>query len=218
MDKQDPKTVPGTGRIEAFSDGVLAIIATLLVLNLEAPKLDDLSTNGVLRALLPLLPPFISFAFSFFSIAIFWVNHHHFFATVKRTDWKLLWYNNLLLFWLAVLPFTTSLIGEHPTVPVIVALYALNMGLATASFSLMENHVFFLASLLPANIPQQEQDKEFKRSKIGALAYAVAIIVALIFVYAALVLLVLIPFYFIVPNLLARNPQPRNKSSQKESA
>jgi len=213
MDKQDSQTVPGTGRIEAFSDGVLAIIATLLVLNLEAPKLDDLSTSGVLRALWPLLPPFISFAFSFFSVAIFWVNHHHFFATIKRTEWKLLWYNNLLLFWLAVLPFTTSLIGEHPTIPVVVALYALNMGLATASFSLMENHVFFLSRLLPDSIPQQEQDKEFKRSKIGALAYAVAIIVALVFVYAALVLLILIPFYFIVPNLLARNPQPEKESS-----
>ncbi|CAN5628504.1 hypothetical protein BH10CHL1_BH10CHL1_02610 [soil metagenome] len=205
QDSHESPTVPGTGRIEAFSDGVLAIIITLLVLNLKVPTLKDLSTRAVLQALVPLLPHFISFAFSFFSVAIFWVNHHHFFATIKRTDWRLLWYNNVLLFWLAVVPFTTSFIGEHPTTPAVVAIYALNMCMASAAFSLMENHVFSAERLLPENIGQADQHKEFKRSLAGTISYGIATILALLYVYAALILLIIIPIYFITPNLLARD-------------
>ncbi len=211
QDSHASATVPGTGRIEAFSDGVLAIIVTLLVLNLKVPALKDLSTRAVLQALVPILPHFISFAFSFFSVAIFWVNHPHFFATIKRTDWRLLWYNNLLLFWLAVVPFTTSFIGEHPTTPAVVALYALNMCLASAAFSLMENHVFSAERLLPDSIGQADQHQEFRRSLAGTVSYGIATILALLYVYAALVLLVIIPIYFIIPNLLAPNARQTNE-------
>ncbi|MFN8495096.1 MAG: TMEM175 family protein [Caldilineaceae bacterium] len=211
MAEQKAETVPGTLRLEAFSDGVLAIIVTLLVLDLKAPQFHDFSTRAVLRDLVPVLPPFVSFAFSFFSVAIFWVNHHHFFATVKRTDWRLLWYNNLLLFWLAVVPFTTSLIGAHPTVPAVVAIYALNMCLASSSFSLMRDYVFFRSRLLPDDIEQHKQRQEFKRSLVGPIAYAVAAGVALLYVYAALLLLILIPLYFIIPNLLVREAPQTNE-------
>jgi uncharacterized membrane protein len=212
MDEQETRTVPGTGRLEAFSDGVLAIIVTLLVLDLKVPALQDLSTRAVLHALVPVLPPFISFAISFFAVAIFWVNHHHFFAIIKRTDWRLLWYNNLLLFWLAVVPFTTSFLGQHPTVPTVVAIYAFNLCLASLAFSLMENHVFSAERLLPKSIAQDDQRKEFKRSLTGTISYAVATVVAFIYVYAALALLILIPIYFIAPNLLVRNPTEESRS------
>lgn len=209
MAKQDLEAVPGTGRLEAFSDGVFAIIVTLLVLNLRTPKLDNSSTQAVLRALLPVVPPFISFAFSFFTVAIFWVNHHHFVAPIMRTDWRLMWYNNLLLFWLAVVPFTTSFIGEHPTAPLVVAIYALNMCLVAASFCLLEYHVFVRAHLLPKSVEQVEEQRELRRSLIGVGSYATATVLALLYVYAALILLILIPVYFIVPNLLVRtSPSP----------
>src|SRR6185436_4774383 len=100
--------VSGTSRMEAFSDGVTAIVVTLLVFHLAVPKLHDPTSSELWHELGVLTPKFISFAVSFFTVAIFWVNHHHFMHRVTHTDWKLLWLNNLLLFWLTTVPFTTA--------------------------------------------------------------------------------------------------------------
>ncbi len=129
--------IEGTGRIEAFSDGVLAIIVTLLIFEVRVPALTDLSNQGVFRALLGIAPKGMSFAISFFTVAIFWVTHHHVFSRISHSNWKLLWFNNVLLFWLAIVPFTTALIGDHPTQPIVVSLYALILCLAALTFWLM---------------------------------------------------------------------------------
>src|SRR5690349_11943146 len=137
MDSQ-PRRIPGTGRIEAFSDGVIAIIVTLLIFEVRLPEVaPNASSDEMLRAFESIAPKLGSFAVSFFTVAIFWVNHHMFFAGVSHTDWKLLWANNLLLFFLAIVPFTTAVLGDHLGQPIAVAIYALNLGLAGASFTLM---------------------------------------------------------------------------------
>src|SRR2546425_782379 len=105
----EKEKVMSTQRIEAFSDGVFAIIVTLLVLDLKVPDLPQQITNQeTLQALFNLAPQFISFVLSFFILCIFWVNHHQFFHTIKTADRKLLWLNNLLLFWLCFIPFPTA--------------------------------------------------------------------------------------------------------------
>jgi uncharacterized membrane protein len=86
----NPQIVEGTARLEAFSDGVMAIIVTLLIFEVHVPALTDLSIPGVLTALFGLAPKLISFAVSFFTVAIFWVNHHRFFSRINHSDWKLL--------------------------------------------------------------------------------------------------------------------------------
>ena len=88
--------IEGTVRVEAFSDGVMAIVITLLIFEVHVPALTDFSQRAVLKALLSIAPKAISFAISFFTVAIFWVNHHHIFSMVTHTNWKLLWYNNML--------------------------------------------------------------------------------------------------------------------------
>ena len=203
MEKHDnPQLIEGTTRIEAFSDGVMAIIVTLLIFEVHVPTLTDLSVPGVLTALLGIAPKIISFAVSFFTVAIFWVNHHHFFSRITHSDWKLLWYNNALLFWLTIVPFTTAFIGDYPTNPVVVSIYGFNLCLAALGFTLMGRHVFFNSDLMDQAIPLGERWREFQRSWLGVVLYGFAGITAFGFVYAALVILAIIPFIYVVPYLL----------------
>lgn len=95
------------GRLEAFSDGVLAIVLTIMVLELKVPHGE---TIGALR---PLLPVFLSYVLSFVYIAIYWNNHHHLFQAVRRVSGPVLWANLHLLFWLSLLPFVTAWVGEN---------------------------------------------------------------------------------------------------------
>lgn len=95
------------GRMEAFSDGVIAIIITIMVLELRPPE------EGTLAALLPLLPKFLSYILSFVFIGIYWNNHHHLLQAAKGVNGSILWANMHLLFWMSTIPFTTSWMGEH---------------------------------------------------------------------------------------------------------
>jgi uncharacterized membrane protein len=104
-------------RLEAFSDGVLAIIITIMVLELEIPHEDELA------ALIPLLPKFLSYILSFTFIGIYWNNHHHLFQAVKHIRGSNLWANLHLLFWLSLVPFCTAWMGENNFSTVPVALY-----------------------------------------------------------------------------------------------
>lgn len=182
----------------------MAIIVTLLIFELRVPILNDLANQTVLAALWTLAPKIISFAVSFFTIAIYWVNHHHFFSRITHTDWKLLWANNLLLFWLTVVPFTTAFIGDYPTQPVVVSAYAFVLGMGALSFSLMGYYAFFIGNLLPDSIPLSERRMEWKRTWWGIVFYFTAAIVAFGSVYVALIIVAVLPFLYVVPNLMRR--------------
>jgi uncharacterized membrane protein len=105
------------GRLEAFSDGVLAIIITIMVLELKAPREPELS------ALRPLIPVFLSYVLSFVFIGIYWNNHHHLLQAVRHVNGRVLWANLHLLFWLSLTPFVTSWMGESRFAPWPVAAY-----------------------------------------------------------------------------------------------
>jgi uncharacterized membrane protein len=201
-----PRHIEGTDRVEAFSDGVMAIIMTLLIFELRVPTITDFSLSGAFAALLAIAPKFISFAVSFITIAIFWVNHHHFFSRITHTDWKLLWFNNMLLFWLTVVPFTTAFVGDYPTLPVAVFVYGLTLFFAALSFTLMGQYVFFKSKLLSETIPTSERRREWMRSWLGTGLYALASILAFVYAQAALFILAIIPMLFLVPNLLQELP------------
>jgi uncharacterized membrane protein len=109
----------GKGRLEAFSDGVFAIIITIMVLELKVPHGDDLSS------LKPLLPVFLSYVLSFVNIGLYWNNHHHLFQAVTRINGRVLWMNLLLLFWLSMFPFMTAWMGENHFSTWPVALYGI---------------------------------------------------------------------------------------------
>lgn len=101
-----------TNRLEAFSDGVIAIIITVMVFDLKVQSIDD--TNSFNQSLIRLLPNFLSYAISFLMLAIMWVSHHQLFNEIKHSDAKLLWLNIHLLFWMSLVPFGTHVVGATP--------------------------------------------------------------------------------------------------------
>jgi len=118
----------GKGRLEAFSDGVIAILITIMVLELKVPQ-------GInLAALLPLIPIFLSYVLSFVFLGIYWNNHHHLFQAVQRVDGRVLWANLHLLFWLSLIPFVTAWMGENSFTAWPVALYGVVLLLAAIAY------------------------------------------------------------------------------------
>jgi len=120
-----------SNRVEAFSDGVIAIIITIMVLELRPPHIPDLA------ALRPLLPVFVSYAMSFVFVGIYWSNHHHLFQAVEHVNGGVLWANLHLLFWLSLIPFVTAWIGETHFAAWPVALYGLVLVMAAIAYTIM---------------------------------------------------------------------------------
>jgi len=128
------QTLP-LNRIEIFSDSVFAIIITLLVLEIKLPELETANVSEHLTvSLFYLLPKIVSYIISFITVAIFWVSHYHLFNHMKHSDHGLLWLNNLLLLFLAFIPFPTGLIGSFPGEPLAVVLYGLVLFLSSLNF------------------------------------------------------------------------------------
>jgi len=122
-------------RLEAFSDGVLAIIITIMVLELKAPHTAELS------ALKPLLPVFLSYVLSFIYLAIYWNNHHHLLHSTKEVSGGILWANMHLLFWLSLFPFATSWIGENHVAPIPTAAYGFVLLMAALAYFILERAI-----------------------------------------------------------------------------
>jgi uncharacterized membrane protein len=191
--------LPSTTRLEAYSDGVFAIITTLLILEIRVPHLTDLTPEAVLAGLHPLIPKFISFTVTFFTISIFWVNHHHFFNHIRHIDWKLLWLNVLFLFFLCILPFTTAFIGDYSDSGMVVAIYSVNMVFCGASFTYMGYYAFLRANLSTNEISRKQMKSELHKGLIGLSTYLLTAGIAFLYRPLALVILFLIPLLFVVP-------------------
>lgn len=122
-------------RLEAFSDGVLAIIITIMVLEIKVPHGNDFA------ALQPLIPVVISYILSFIYIGIYWNNHHHMMHTVKHVSGSILWANLHLLFWLSLVPFTTGWIGENHFAPIPMAVYGIVLLMAAIAYFVLQNQI-----------------------------------------------------------------------------
>jgi len=119
------------GRLEAFSDGVLAIIITIMVLELKVPE------KGNIKALIPLLPKFLSYVLSFVFLGIYWNNHHHLWQVVEKVSGSVLWANLHLLFWLSLIPFVTGWMGENQFATIPVAVYGFVLWMSALAYYLM---------------------------------------------------------------------------------
>ncbi|HEX2617050.1 MAG TPA: TMEM175 family protein [Flavobacteriales bacterium] len=115
---------PGTERLLAFSDGVIAIIITLMILEVHLPELPEGARGvAVWQAFGAMLPKLLAYVLSFVLLAVFWVNHHTLFASVKHSSHPLLWHNCHVLFWASMVPLATAFLGDHPTLPEATAIY-----------------------------------------------------------------------------------------------
>src|ERR1044071_2667541 len=125
----------GKGRLEAFSDGVIAIIITIMVLEMKVPH------GATLSDLKPVLPVFLSYVLSFVNVGIYWTNHHHLLHACRQVTGGVLWANLLLLFWLSLMPFTTGWMGENHFAALPTALYGLDLFLAANSYLVLQRAI-----------------------------------------------------------------------------
>ncbi len=181
----------GKARMEAFSDGVIAIIITIMVLELKAP-------HGVDAAdLRPLIPVFLSYVLSFVFIAIYWNNHHHLLQAVWQVNGPILWANVHLLFWLSLAPFVTAWMGENHFAPLPVALYGAVLLCAACAY-------FILARTLLAHHGKDSTlAKALGRDvkgKLSVVIYAVAIPLAFVHSWVACGLYVMVALIWLIPD------------------
>ncbi len=194
--------IPSTARLESFSDAVIAIVITLLIFEIQPPELHTATNAEVFNALRTLAPKFFTYTLSFVTIAIFWVNHHHFFERIEFSDKRLLWYNNHLLFWLAIIPFVTRFLGEHLTLAAAASIYGFVLFMAASAFTLMAHYVFFESKLIPETLPPTTRQQEYRRALFGVILYGCSAIAAFISPYISLALFVIIPAYYFFPKRL----------------
>jgi uncharacterized membrane protein len=197
----------GTARVETFSDGVISIIITIMVLSIKIPDVNHHSTPWVFRQhLKELLPYLLTYAFSFLMIGIFWINHHHMFHLLEKTDEALLSQNLLFLFWMSLIPVGTAMVSANPKVADSAALYGAIMLMTTVSFAFMR--VYTLRKNLVHTDPDKEITRQIRwvslkaRTKTiaGAVAYLCAVLLAYINVYAAYLILLVPPLLFFIPD------------------
>jgi uncharacterized membrane protein len=181
----------GKGRLEAFSDGVIAIIITIMVLELKVPH------GAELAALAPVLPVLLSYLVSFAFVAIYWNNHHHMLHAAKRVDGRVLWANMHLLFWLSLLPFSTNWIGEHPYDATPTALYGVNCLACGVAWLILQTALLRLHGGDSAFAKALGSDL---KGKISALAYLTAVGVAYVEHWASVALYVLVAVMWWVPD------------------
>lgn len=179
------------GRMEAFSDGVIAILITIMVLELSVPH------GAGLAALRPLIPIFLSYVLSFIYLGIYWNNHHHLFQAVERIDGRVLWANIHLLFWLSLVPFVTGWMGENGFAAWPVALYGLILLLAAVAYYIL-TRVLLAVHGLDSTLARA-LGGDFK-GKVSIVLYVAAIALAFLNPWLSCGLYVVVALIWLIPD------------------
>jgi uncharacterized membrane protein len=180
-----------TSRLEAFSDGVLAIIITIMVLELKVPHAVELS------ALKPVLPVLSSYVLSFIYLGIYWNNHHHLFQATEEVSGGILWANLYLLFWLSLFPFTTAWMGENQLAAIPTAVYGFVLLMAAIAYYLLERVI--IAKEGRESLVAQAVGKD-RKAKLSLLLYLAAIPLAFVISWIAAGLYVFTALLWLIPD------------------
>jgi uncharacterized membrane protein len=186
----------GKSRLEAFSDGVIAIIITIMVLELKVPHGESI------EALAPLIPIFLSYVLSFVYLGIYWNNHHHMLHACQRTTGPMLWANLHLLFWLSLVPFVTGWMGENHFAAAPSALYGVVLLMAAIAYWILQQLI--IASQGRESLLKKAVGSDWK-GKISPLIYLVAIPVAFWSQWISQGLYVLVALVWLVPDRRIEN-------------
>jgi uncharacterized membrane protein len=199
--------IVGKGRLEAFSDGVLAVIITIMVLELHAPH------EPGLEALLEEAPPFLAYVLSFVFIGIYWNNHHHMFHAVDRVNGGIMWANSFLLFWLSLVPFVTDWMGENHFAAVPVAVYGVVLLMSAIAY-------YVLQSLI---IREQGPHSKLRRllgndwkGRLSPLLYLAGIVLAFLNPALSEGLYVVVALIWLVPDRRIEAPLAREHPPQSD--
>ena len=190
------------GRLEAFSDGVIAIIITIMVLELKVPHGDSLD------ALLPLWPVFLSYTLSFVNLGIYWNNHHHMLHATRQISGNVLWANLHLLFWLSLVPFVTGWMGENEFAPVPTAIYGAVLLMAAVAYWILLQTI--LQAEGPDSLLRTAVGSDWK-GKLSPILYVVAIPLAFVHEAIAGALYVAVALLWLIPDRLIERVLSRDK-------
>ncbi|MDR1722108.1 MAG: TMEM175 family protein [Methanobrevibacter sp.] len=178
-------------RLESFSDAVLAIILTIMVLELKAP------TGSEISALTPIVPIFLGYVLSFLYIGIYWNNHHHLIKATKKVSGSILWINLILLFWLSLLPFTTAWMSEHYFAKWPTIIYGFILLMASISYFILQNAI--IKNEGEESIIKKALGKDHK-GKISVILYLVAMCAAVISTQISHTIFVVVALMWIIPD------------------
>lgn len=197
-----------TGRIEAFSDGFIAVIITIMVFDVKFAE-TALFTNSATtaNALTGILPRVVSYLLSFLVLSIIWINHHQLFQQLKKGDAKLLWFNMFLLFWISFIPFVTSFIGTHPDLPLASVLYGGVFFFQGVAFTILRNHITSDNCEMQDHISIAAKKKGHYKYLLGLGLYFMAIIGAMISIYISFAIFAIVPALFFIPEKAGNNEQ-----------
>jgi uncharacterized membrane protein len=181
----------GKNRLEAFSDGVIAVIITIMVLEMKVPHGESF------EILAPVIPVFLSYVLSFVYLGIYWNNHHHMLHASQKVTGAMLWANLHLLFWLSLIPFTTGWMGENHFAPAPAALYGVVLLMAAIAYWVLQRAI--ILSQGPDSILKRAVGGDWK-GKLSPVLYAVAIAVAFWSQWVSLSLYVLVALLWLIPD------------------
>lgn len=196
------------GRLEAFSDGVMAIIITIMILEIRAPE------NTNLKAILPILPIFINYILSFIYVGIYWNNHHHLFQITEKVNGVILWANLHLLFWISLIPFATSWMDENYFAPIPVAVYGLVLLFCAIAYKILKSQ---LVRTHDEKFPLNEDKNSLKKENISIIIYILAILFSWISTLISIAGYVLVAVLWFLPskkleNYAEKNPETRSRN------
>lgn len=210
-----------TARVEIFSDGVMAIIITIMVLELKLPEFNENQGEyDIKHHLVELLPHFGAYVFSFIMIGILWTNHHQLFHLLEKTDNYLLGQNLFFLFWMSLIPFVTGIMGANPLLSISTALYGFIMLMTSLTLSFMRSYT--LRKHLVHTDEESEIDKKIEKvsvkdktqSYIGSAFYFVSVFLAFVNVYVSYICFIIPIILFLWPTKIGEQ-QVENKVIEK---
>jgi len=200
----------GKGRLEAFSDGVIAIIITIMVLEMKVPHGIDLA------ALRPLIPVFLSYVLSFVYLGIYWNNHHHMLHATQRVDGGVLWANLHLLFWLSLVPFVTGWMGENHFAPLPTALYGVVLLMAAVAYYILQRRIVVCNGR--ESMLARALGVDYK-GKLSPLMYVLAIPAAFVHEWISYTLYILVALIWLIPDpRIERALSPRAERHAAEAS
>ncbi len=190
-----------SGRLEAFSDGVLAIIITIMVLEMEAPD------ETTLEALIPVAPIFISYLISFIYVGTYWNNHHHLFQITEQINGKVLWANLHLLFWLSLIPFATSWVGENHVESLPVAAYGFVLLMSAIAFYIL---LKMIVRSHDEDFSLRKIDESSKKGILSLAIYVLGIVLSFTHPWLGILCYVIVLILWFIPSKKIENTLKKN--------
>ena len=207
-----------TTRLENFSDGVFAIVLTLLAFQFKVPKFSsDVDLLHNFYELLRIAPYLLGFIFSFFFIAVFWVNHHHLYHAVKETNGALLWYNIYFLFWITMLPFAIAMVGDHPLVPLAAVSLGFVLFMASIAAYLLLRYSYVKSKLVDETLSNDSIRSGLSKNLLAIIITFLGILIAFKWVYISYCIYFAVLIIYVNPLKMEKRIRPTWRKFERQN-